>query len=110
MPLALLAAAGTVGAVGRGRGRFVYLFVVLLVLAGTAYHDQRVSRGVNGHFGGNYKQAAQVVRSLNAPGDAIVFQSGRSMRAGMQYYLRNEPDRPAPQPTRLEGDHPDELR
>lgn len=95
MPLALLAAAGSVRTARGGRTRLAYLSVVVLVLAGTAYHDQRLARGVAGHNGGNYKQAAEVIRRLHSPGDAIVFQSGRTMRAGMQYYLRDEPDRPA---------------
>jgi hypothetical protein len=95
MPFALLAATGTVRAVGSGRPRFVYLTVVLLVLAATAYRDQRAIRAVAGHAGGNYKQAAQLIQRLDAPGDAIVFQTGRTMRSGIQYHLRDEPNRPA---------------
>jgi mannosyltransferase len=99
MPLALLSAAGAAGAAGAvGLGDWAgltRLLAVLAVVAATAYYDQRAVRGIAAHNGGNYKQAAAVVRALDRPGDAIVFQSGRTMRAGMSYYLRAEPDRPA---------------
>jgi mannosyltransferase len=98
MPLALLAAAGAAGAAGAvggtGRAGLARLLVILVVLAGTAYDGQKAVRGVAGHAGGNYLQASQVIRTLDRPGDAIVYQSGRTMRAGIGYYLRAEPDRP----------------
>jgi mannosyltransferase len=99
MPLALLAAAGAAGAAGvigsTPRAGLVRLLVILLVLAGTAYDAQRAVRRIAGHAGGNYAQASQIIRRLDQPGDAIVFQSGRVTRTGIGYYLRNEPDRPA---------------
>jgi mannosyltransferase len=89
-PLALAAAVGAADRAGLAR-----LVVVLLVLAGTAYPEQRRVREVAAHNGGNYRQAAQLIARLDQPGDAIVFQNGRSTRAGIDYYLRNEPDRPS---------------
>jgi mannosyltransferase len=99
MPLALLSAAGAAGAAGAvgfgGRAGLTRLLAVLAVVAATAYYDQRTVRGVTAHYGGNYQQAAEAIRRLDRPGDAIVFQSGRTMRTGIGYYLRDEPDRPA---------------
>lgn len=89
-PFALLAAAAATYRTGLLRPA-----LVLLVVAVTAVSAQRDVRGVAGHAGGNYKQAAAVIRALDRPGDTIVFQSGRTMRTGISYHLRDEPDRPA---------------
>jgi mannosyltransferase len=100
-PLALLAAVGVGSSIasadgpvgGASRIGLLRLLAVLTVLAVTAYPQQQSIRGSSAHNGANYRQAARLIQRYQQPGDGILYQSGRSMRAGIDYYL-HEPSRP----------------
>lgn len=90
-PLAMLAAVALTG--GRdGWPRFTVLRVVtaLLLLGALAVPGQRAVRTPTAKNGPDYRTAAQIVNSRATPGDVIVYPArNRSIRAGMDYYLRD---------------------
>jgi mannosyltransferase len=94
-PLALLAAVAATGRAGQTRSAgMVRLLVILMILTATGYPEQRRIRSVASHPGADYRQAAQLILRHERPADGIVYQSGTAVRAGMEYYFRNTPNRP----------------
>jgi mannosyltransferase len=110
-PLALLAAVGLVrprnpSTSGAGPGvdtasarelRSVALPVLttLVVLVAAVYPGQQAVRGATAKNGSDYRTAGQLVRRYQQAGDGIVYSAqSRTMRTGLQYYLRDDPGRP----------------
>lgn len=90
-PLAMLAAVALTG--GRdGWPRFTVLRVVavLLLLGAVAIPGQRAVRGPVAKTGPDYRSVAALVNKRAATGDVVVYPArNRSIRAGMDYYLRD---------------------
>ncbi|HWS32096.1 MAG TPA: glycosyltransferase family 39 protein [Actinoplanes sp.] len=90
-PLAMLAAVALTG--GRdGWPRFTVLRVVvaLLLLGAVAIPGQRAVREPAAKTGPDYRSVAALVNNRAAAGDVIVYPArNRSIRAGMDYYLRD---------------------
>ncbi|WP_412740419.1 glycosyltransferase family 39 protein [Krasilnikovia sp. MM14-A1259] len=116
-PLALLAAAGLVQPFGPGpapaapvqptgagyssagwRSRCtvaLQLVTALAVLGLAVLPDQRAVRGATAKIGSDYRTAAQLVGRFQEPGDGIIYTArSRTMRTGLEYYLRHDPGRP----------------
>jgi mannosyltransferase len=69
--------------------------LVLAVFALAAYPGQRTVRGADAKNGSNYRTAASIIRANQQPGDGLVITANsRALRAGIDYYLRNDPGRP----------------
>jgi mannosyltransferase len=97
MPAALVAAAGLAhGFAGLGhRARWLRLAVVLGTLFAAGLPAQLAVRGPTAKNGSDYRTVAAVIRRDQQPGDAIVYEAGsRTLRAGIDYYLRDDPGRP----------------
>jgi mannosyltransferase len=103
-PLALLAAAAVVGrpesaatsaATAASPRLAVRLGLVLVLLICSAYPGQRHVRGATAKNGADYRSIAALIRQRQQPGDGIVYQPGsRTLRAGLSYYLRDDPGQP----------------
>jgi mannosyltransferase len=89
-PAVIVAAAGLVRLSGRTPG----LVVALAVFAAAALPGQIAVRQPTVKNGSGYRTLAAVIRHDQQPGDDIVFQRGRTMRAGLDYYLRHDAGRP----------------
>jgi mannosyltransferase len=99
-PLALLAATGlTQPANARGRVTaepYLRVLTVLVLLSLAVYPGERSVRGADAKNGSDYRGAAALVTAGQRPGDGIVFTPhSRTMRTGLDYYLRRDPGRPA---------------
>jgi mannosyltransferase len=66
----------------------------LLVFAAAAVPGQIAVRGPTVKNGGDYRTVAGIIRRRQAPGDVIVYQPGRTMRAGVGFYLRHDAGAP----------------
>jgi mannosyltransferase len=88
-----------VAASGRLRGRnwevVVRSVVVLAVFAFAAYPGQRAVRAADAKNGSDYRTAGSIIRANQQPGDGLVIKAkSRALRAGIDYYLRDDPGRP----------------
>jgi mannosyltransferase len=92
-PAAVVAAAGLSRLVGE-RHRWPGLAVALGVFAAAAVPGQLAVRQPNVKNGSDYRAMAALIRKGQQPGDDIVLQKGRVMRAGLDYYLRGDRGRP----------------
>lgn len=93
-PLALLAAVGLLAA---GERRIVGLrtTAVFVLLICAVYPGQRSVRSPHAKNGSDYRTAARIVTASQQPGDGIIFTPhSRTMRAGLDHYLGDEPGRP----------------
>ena len=88
LPLALVAAGGL------ARFRRPELGAALVVVLAAALPGQVAVRRPDVKNGSDYRTLAAVVRTHQEPGDDIVFQRGRTMRTGVEYYLRGDRGRP----------------
>ncbi|MEV4706312.1 glycosyltransferase family 39 protein [Actinoplanes sp. NPDC049316] len=71
------------------------ILAVLVLLAASAYPDQRRVRSATYKAGPDYRGIAALIRHDQQPGDALVYEPRtRALRAGMDYYLRDDPGRP----------------
>jgi mannosyltransferase len=97
MPAAVVAAAGMTTMVGspQMRSATALLLGPLLVFAAAAVPGQMAVRGPTFKNGSDYRTVAAVIRNRQEPGDVIVYQGGRTMRAGVGYYLRHDAGAPA---------------
>jgi mannosyltransferase len=95
-PTAILAAVATAGRLPvRKTGVAVRVVVVLAVLTFVAWPGQRAVRGATYKSGSDYRSAAGIIRRAERPGDGIIYTpDNRSLRAGIDYYLRSDPGRP----------------
>ncbi|GAA2711827.1 glycosyltransferase family 39 protein [Actinoplanes palleronii] len=91
--LFILLPAAIVAAAGLYRSRRGSL-LALTVLAMAAVPGQLAVRRPTIKNGSDYRTLAAVIERGQQPGDAIVFQRGRTMRAGLDYYLRADRGRP----------------
>jgi mannosyltransferase len=93
MPAAVVAAAGMTAMARRLRLRSGMAMALLLgplaVFAVAAAPGQLAVRGSTAKNGSDYRTVAAIIRDGQHPGDVIVYQSGRTMRAGVGYYLRH---------------------
>lgn len=101
-PLALMAALGLLHPLPHsadGLRRIAVAFGVaalaVLLLAFVVLPDQRKVRQPTVKSGGDYRGAAAIIARDRQPGDVLVHPPGtRSLRAGLDHYLRSVPDRP----------------
>jgi hypothetical protein len=94
--LFVLLPAGIVAAAALTRTRSLPLpAVALLVVAAAAVPGQLAVRQPTVKNGSDYRTLAAVIRRQERPGDAIVLPKGRTMRAGLDYYLRHDRGRPS---------------
>jgi mannosyltransferase len=96
MPAAVVAAAGMMWMVREVRPRFAVTMslAAVAVVAAAGLPAEIAVRGPTVKNGSDYRTVAGVIRAQQMPGDVIVYQQGRTMRAGVGYYLRH--DRGAP--------------
>ena len=88
-PLALLAA------VGLGRTTALRLLTVFALLAFVVYPGQRSVRGVDAKNGSDYRGAAEIIKRYEQPGDGVIYRARtRTLRPGIDYYLRQDRNRP----------------
>jgi mannosyltransferase len=97
MPATVVAAAGMTWMVRgmRRRSAVTMSLAAAAVVAAAALPAQIAVRGPTVKNGSDYRTLAGMIRTRQEPGDVIVYQRGRTMRAGVDYYLRR--DREAPQ-------------
>ncbi|WP_239159656.1 glycosyltransferase family 39 protein [Winogradskya humida] len=102
-PTAILAAVALcrAGALPGGAGALlsragtVRVVAVLLLLAAVAYPAQWTVRGRTVKNGTDDRSVARIVQAGQQPGDGIIYQPGsRTLRPGVDYYLRDDPGRP----------------
>ncbi|MEV6852164.1 hypothetical protein AB0M88_53335, partial [Actinoplanes sp. NPDC051411] len=86
LPAMIVAAAGLANR--------VVAVVTLAVFAAAAVPGQLAVRQPTFKNGSDYRTLAAVIRREQQPGDDIVLERGRTMRAGLDYYLRHDPGRP----------------
>jgi mannosyltransferase len=80
---------------GRSWAVAVRSVLVLAVFGAAAYPGQRTVRGADAKNGSDYRTVASIVRANQQPGDGLVIKANsRALRAGIDYYLRNDPGRP----------------
>jgi mannosyltransferase len=96
MPSAVVAAAGLTGAVDtlRLRPAVAMLAGPLAVFAAAGMPGQFAVRGPTVKNGSDYRTVAGVIRAGERPGDVVVYSGGRTMRAGVGYYLRHDASAP----------------
>jgi mannosyltransferase len=96
LPAMIVAAAGLVRlASGYGpRYRWAPPALALAVVAAAAAPGQVAVRQPTFKNGSDYRTLAAVIRRQQRPGDDVVLEPGRTMRAGLGYYLRHDPGRP----------------
>ncbi|GIF25927.1 hypothetical protein Ate02nite_86570 [Paractinoplanes tereljensis] len=96
MPIAMLAATTLVRAATapRWQTRGVRLLAAFCLVGLVAVPGEIEVRGPTVKNGSNYRKLAALIRSGQQPGDVLVYQAGRTMRAGVEYYLRNDTGRP----------------
>jgi mannosyltransferase len=85
LPTMIVAAAGAANRV---------VVLTLAVFAAAAVPGQVAVRQPAFKNGSDYRTLAAVIRREQQPGDDIVFELGRTMRAGLGYYLRHDRGRP----------------
>ncbi|MDR7274762.1 glycosyltransferase family 39 protein [Catenuloplanes atrovinosus] len=98
-PLALLGAAAVVSLAGRPlpraavRAHAAVVLAVLVAVAWPAHRHQRTDLAKNG---ADYRALTRLIADRDRPGDAILYQDdNRALRAGVDYYYRGDPGRPA---------------
>ena len=96
LPAVIVAAAGLTRAAFRSRqsSTLLALGVALAVFAGAAVPGQIAVRQPTFKNGSDYRTLAAVISRQQQPGDDVVFEQGRAMRAGLDYYLRHDANRP----------------
>jgi mannosyltransferase len=92
LPTVIAAAAGLTRA-GR-RGGMLPLTAALAVFAAAAVPGQIAVRQPTFKNGSDYRTLAATIIGRQQPGDVIVLAKGRTLRAGIDYYLRHDADRP----------------
>jgi mannosyltransferase len=94
-PLAMLAAVAAVGRGPRTWATTLRLGAILLVLACVALPAQRSVRGVTAKNGADYRAMGRLIEQQQQPGDGLVYEGrSRTLRAGLTYYLRDDPQAP----------------
>jgi mannosyltransferase len=96
-PAAIVAAAGLerLGPRASVDSTAVRLLAVCALFAVAAAPGQLAVRGRTAKNGSDYRAAAALVHRYRQPGDDIVYTPGsRTLRAGINYYLRHDPGRP----------------
>ena len=99
-PLALLAAVGLLQLLpGQGRPTIrttaLRLLTVFALLAFAVYPGQRSVRGVDAKNGSDYRGAAKIIERYEQPGDGVIYKARtRTLRPGIDYYLRQDQNRP----------------
>jgi len=68
--------------------------LVLAVFAGAAVPGQAAVRKPTFKNGSDYRTLAATIMRQQRPGDGIVYERGRTLRAGLDYYLRTDAGRP----------------
>jgi mannosyltransferase len=97
IPAAIVAAAGLTRLVGerhRWSALAATLAAALGVFGAAAVPGQIAVRQPNVKNGSDYRTLAAVIQRRQLPGDDIVLEQGRTMRAGLDYYLRGDLGRP----------------
>jgi MFS family permease len=96
LPAMIVAAAGLVRpGLGSGvRSTPAPPALALTVFAAAAVPGQIAVRQPTFKNGSDYRTLAAAIRQQQRPGDDIVFERGRTMRAGLDYYLRHDLGRP----------------
>jgi mannosyltransferase len=90
-PTAILAAA-SLHRLSKNRWRLLMTSVIFAAAAGPG---QVVVRGRTFKNGSDYRSTATIILHNQQPGDDIVYtENSRTLRAGLDYYLRNDPGRP----------------
>jgi mannosyltransferase len=96
LPVVIVAAAGltrlSFGA--RLRSTLPPLAATLAVFAAAAVPGQIAVRQPTFKNGSDYRTLAAAIIQRQRPGDDIVLEKGRTMRAGLDYYLRHDAGRP----------------
>jgi mannosyltransferase len=93
LPTMVVAAAGLTPSQASGRLRNK-LALALAVFAAAAVPGQIAVRQPTFKNGSDYRALASTIMRSQKPGDDIVLEQGRTMRAGLDYYLRHDPGRP----------------
>ncbi|SDS82781.1 mannosyltransferase [Actinoplanes derwentensis] len=115
--LFVLLPAVIVAAAGLPRTRIAGLSA-LAVVAAASVPGQLAVRQPTVKNGSDYRTLAGIIERRQQPGDVIVLEGGRTMRAGIDFYLRHDPGRPrdvllnrsAAQTATLEAaEHPDPV-
>ncbi|GLY02464.1 glycosyltransferase family 39 protein [Actinoplanes sp. NBRC 101535] len=78
----------------RPPARLPRLSLIMLLVAASAVPGHIAVRQPTLKNGSDYRTMADVIRRDQLPGDAIVYSQGRTMRAGVDYYLRHQALRP----------------
>ncbi|MDR7326513.1 MULTISPECIES: glycosyltransferase family 39 protein [Catenuloplanes] len=79
----------------RGRA-WLPVAVTLAVLFAAAWPEHRQQRGALAKNGADYRALTRMIAARDRPGDAIIYQdNNRALRAGVDFYYRGDPDRPA---------------
>ncbi|HEY0531088.1 MAG TPA: glycosyltransferase family 39 protein [Actinoplanes sp.] len=78
----------------RLRSTLAPLAVALTVVAAAAVPGQIAVRQPTFKNGSDYRTLAAIITRGQQPGDDIVLEQGRTMRAGLDYYLRHDAGRP----------------
>jgi mannosyltransferase len=96
LPAVIATAAGLtrVAADGPLRSTVSPLAATLAVFAAAAVPGQIAVRQPTFKNGSDYRTLAAVIVGRQQPGDDIVLEKGRTMRAGLDYYLRHDAGRP----------------
>ncbi|GAA2569295.1 hypothetical protein GCM10010435_49030 [Winogradskya consettensis] len=93
--LFVLAPTAILAAVALCRAGTARVVVVLLLLAAVAYPAQWTVRGRTVKNGTDDRSVARIIRAGQQPGDGIIYRPGsRTLRPGVDYYLRDDPGRP----------------
>jgi mannosyltransferase len=101
LPAAIVAAAALTGRALTGRALagptlrpVLPVTFALVVFAAAAAPGQLAVRQPTVKNGSNYRALAATIEKQQQPGDDIVFEKGRTMRTGVEYYLRHDSNRP----------------
>jgi mannosyltransferase len=96
LPAVIVAAAGLTQPAFRSRPRntLLPLAATLAVFTAAAVPGQIAVRQPTFKNGSDYRTLAAAIRRQQQPGDDIVFELGRTMRTGVEYYLRHDANRP----------------
>jgi mannosyltransferase len=93
--------AGSTSAALRGAGTprlwaWLRVALVLVVLGGVAWPGQREQRAELAKNGADYRALTRLIQDRDRAGDVLLYQDGnRALRAGVDFYYRGDPGRPA---------------